>query len=208
MLDETQANMPERTASELVRRKPRTQTWRYRSLSTVAGSWVCGAIVGAIATFLLVSRTTLDISPGGDPDQLTHKSSQPTTSDSAVVSVVQSPAAHRDDSTELSDDRIARQLDAHLLVSSMLFDPYGARDSRDWHHAFRLQAGMYLRGFSSTRSGVVDSTSVSTSRSWPDDLPSKLNAPRNAAENPLPRQAITREELLRELIGENPDLIL
>ncbi|MBC8868867.1 MAG: hypothetical protein H8E44_05590 [Planctomycetes bacterium] len=177
----------------------------YRWTIAIAGSWACGAIAGALVTFILLSRVV-------PPERPTDRS---TAMDEELPRVVEprEKNAPDDDSEQRPRDDSPRKnvppwSPSDSLVAVMLLDtvghgvaPYG--DEWPTLRAGALARGQGASGASRFRHGT---NAAQPNRTHTPDPGSDIRQDMTPRAAPAP--SITQEQLLRELLGTRPDSVL
>lgn len=170
----------------------------------IAGSWACGAIAGALVTFLLLSR--------GAPSE---KASDGMTAVNEEVSKVVQPSEEASDEeseqparAESPRKNTPRWSPSDSLVAVMLLDPYGRGAAPYGDGVPTLRAGDFAR----SQDGPGTSRLWHQANAMPQDgeyAPDPGgDAVRDMAPGSAPASPITQEELLKELLGTRPDSVL
>jgi len=171
----------------------------------IAGSWACGAIAGALMTFLLLSR--------GAPSE--KASDEMTVVNEGVPKVVEShekePSDH--DSEQPPRDESPRKnaplwSPSDSLVASMLFDTVGrgvAAYGDEWP---TLRAGDFARSQDASGSSRVrhHTSTMPQDRAHTPDPGGDTRQDMTPDFAPTP--SITQEQLLKELLGTRPASVL
>ncbi len=166
---------------------------RYRVAALVAGSWACGACLGALAMFLLMQQTV----PQTDSSTtLAHDEQEPASHDSGpTLERPATPAPRR------RDDGRSIRMDAAVLALAI---PY--LDAPDWQTDSGLRAGMCRPRFmETTRENLLSVNTPSDAISQPDPV---FVAPAQPHAYPAPSPGITREQLMHDLLGESSGFVL
>lgn len=187
-------------------RKLRWGRRRYRRMAAVAGSWACGALVGAMVTFFAMSRAE----PGRDATNQTAVQTEgrpsmirpepvdaPKQQPQRGASPAQAPPPGR-------PQRLAGD-DAFL---ALLADPFESGDSAYGLDGPTLHAGMYLRQRPDPSWIVRQPVPSATSANTPDGEPRRTEPPGSPKHDRTPQPEITRERLLQELLDERPGSLL
>ncbi|MHC4398141.1 MAG: hypothetical protein ACYTG0_00505 [Planctomycetota bacterium] len=190
----------ERPAAAVVDRRPPTRGRRaYRRMAVIAGSWTCGAVVGALVTFVLTGRTA----PGTDSTSETARLEKPTP---AAHDLSTAPDAERKvdrrDGPPPAKKVVVPDVDAAILA--MILDQFESADSAYSPEGSMLWAGMHLAR-NSVDPGPAGRTTNGAREPGGDDARWRSEAP-----GPYPEAgpAITRERLLNDLLRETPGLVL
>ena len=171
----------------------------------IVASWACGAIAGALVTFLLLSR-------GAPPEDSTDAM---TAVNEEVTKVVQANGkeATNDDSKQPARDddpgeHAPLRSPSDSLVAIVLLDPHGR------------EVALYGDGWPTLRAGDLArrQDGLASSRLWqrtsdmPQDWARTRDADSDASQDTTPAStrapSITREQLLQELLGTRPDSVL
>ena len=167
----------------------------FRWVSTVAGSWACGAIVGALVTLAVLSWSQ----PSEDPK------------DSIATTMPERPKVIARDVDIRVEQEIERPhpvwtrppLWSHsdLLVSATLLDSQGRGGLAYGSSLPTLRAGVFTRG--RTASGSWRFRNADVMRQVGNDTSHS-----ESTSDSEPEPTTTRELLLEELLGTDPDSIL
>ncbi len=170
---------------------------RYRPATLVAGSWACGALVGALAMFLVMTQ------PGAQSD------SPPTAAYSIRdggrdLPANNLPAAETPESRPSAPSpgiKTLRTVDAAVLALSA---PYETAVSG--RRGPRLRAGMSLPHLANDSTEMLASIDESATEARDGKNPPK--GTREAESNSPLSPGTTREHLLRELLHDSPGFVL
>lgn len=167
----------------------------YRWVGTVAGSWACGAIVGALVTLAVLSWS--------QPSEDLQDSIATTTQELPQVTapVVDTKVDEALEQPQPAVPRPPSWSRSEWLVSATLSDPHG-RNGADYGTIWPpLQAGVFTRGRTASESWHFRNSSVMR-QDWNDTSHSESTL------DSEPEPTTTRELLLEELLGVDPDSIL
>ncbi len=169
---------------------------RFRHASALAGSWICGAVVGAAVMFLLNDRAAPTTASAPTPDQLvpTRDPAADTmvTNTSPMTNVRDDPSKERKLADAASHELAALNSSSsvyQLLLDDLLHQPLPVQ----------LRAGSYLSGVS----GQVDQrvTLHTDERPRPlDSAPAFDRGTNSQLERDIPHPPATRDRLMRELL--------
>lgn len=166
--------------------------WPDRRTVAIAGSWACGAAVGALVTFVLMSHTVSGTNPTAPPSQQSPTS--PTRDRDAPATA--------DRETERRNEPIAPSLqkttlDSDAAALAMVIDRFRNEDLASGQEGPTLFAGMHLRDAAAGPSSPGDDMAME---------PQTNDSPPDAAAQKRPRlypdqaPATTRGRLLHELL--------
>ena len=198
----------ERPAAAAIRRRlPGRGRRPDRHMAAVAGSWACGAVVGALVTFILMGHTAPGTDSTNETTRLEKEAPTPATHDQNTVP----DAGQKPDADQKMDRRDGpppvekvEALDVDDPVLAMILDRIEGADSAYWPEGPTLRAGMHLVQNAVDPSPVGRMTDAATK-------------PRGVAERwrgeaskpyPDPGPAVTRKRLLHDLRSETPGFIL
>jgi hypothetical protein len=156
---------------------------RYRPVVAVVGSWACGALVGAIVMFLVMSQNDSKARTAEVKQGITHPAP-------AFVS-----GEDTEDTTTPPERRDRIGLDAAVLALSSASP--ANRYSAYWHDRSAFRAGMHLSRFAD---GPRATTYIAPE--YDQDASPKM------LEYGQPAPAITREEVLRDLLDDPSGFVL
>ncbi len=177
----------------------------YGRIATIAGAWACGAIAGALLTFILLSQSA---SPETSTDETTAQNEQPP----KVTEPGREDAPDGDVQQARSDDLPPKHeppwTPAESEISVALLDPYIHWTAPYGDGRPTLRAGAMARG----RGASGDSRFSYWTDTFPQDVADMPDAggdaPYGVAPGFDPDLPITREQLLQELLGTRPDSVL
>jgi hypothetical protein len=183
----------------------RRGTRSYGWIIAIGGSWACGAIAGALVTFILLSRgapmeESLDGMTAVDEEMT--KVVQPSEEEAPDGDAERPP---RDDTPW---ENVPPWSPSDSLVTVMLLDPHGRGVASYGDGWPILRAGDFTRSqdaFGSSRIGHRAGTVPQGRPHTPDPGGDALEG---MAPGPAPASPITQEELLQELLGKRPDSVL
>ena len=190
--------LPQRSTDQRDRRS-------YGWIGTIAGAWACGAIAGALLTFILLSQSA---SPESSTDETTAqneplpKVTEPGREDAPDGDVQQarsddSPPKHESPWTPAESEISVALLDPYIYWTA----PYGDGQPT-------LRAGAMVR----SRAASGGSRFSYSTDTFPQDLADTSetggDVPYDVAPGSDPDPPITREQLLQELLGTRPDSVL
>ena len=161
----------------------------WHRVAVVAGSWACGAVVGSLAMFVLISRAAPDIDSTNKTVGLEEETPAPA-------------ARNQDMAGDAGRDFEAPHLDATVLA--LISDPLlGGGSSYRWDGPV-LRAGMHLVK-NAPGPSLVERTTDTAREPRRDDRQRYGETPKPY---PGPAPPITRDRLLRDLLSEMPELVL
>jgi len=169
---------------------------RIRSCAAFASSWVCGAIVGAVAMFVYVGKPSLPLDSGQGPTNAAHTAAEHVSN--PAVEVPQPPrsplsVAAYYGQTDTPD--IAWLIAADMLGAHQHRDPYCRRDSSTW------RAGLSLPRIATAYRREVGAMQDADPASLPQAPASEYVTPPAPQRDLEPTVPMTREQLLRELMS-------
>lgn len=169
--------------------------WSIRRALGIAASWTCGAIVGALVTFVLTHHARLGVAPTRGADHREQQTTAP-----AVLHPKTSPTPEIQRLTPAEIAAIPASpptFDPRAFAMEMLLDRWRKTDSNDWQQGPTLRAGMHLSGFeavsSRPRPDTADAVPINSAGASTETRQRWKSAP----EQPQP---ITRERLLRDVL--------
>jgi len=182
----------------------RQRQMRGRMLGIV-GSWACGAAVGAIVMFVLMSRGASGPDQNNNvvhieketPDSITHDPIAEFSADGEFALQDDSPAVEKADRRDLSADML-----------TMLLDPLGNTDSAYLEDGPTLQVGMYLRQHAERSMWPLPRTEVKERSLSNADERGHSEARTKSKPYPEPDSAVTPRELMREFLREASGAVL
>ncbi len=183
------------------RRGTRSYGWSV----AVAGSWACGAIVGALVTFVLLSRATPPQNPSDGVTTLNEelpKVAGPGGEDASDDEVERPP---RDDSPPRNVPTCPA---SDSFASVALLDPYGCGAARYGEERPILRAGDFARNPVASRSSRNRQRTSAVQQGWAHTTEPGSDAGQDMTPRAAPAPSITQEQLLRELLGARPDSVL
>jgi hypothetical protein len=183
---------------------PRPPTRRrplYRRIAAVAGSWACGAAVGALVTVILMTRTAPGTDSTSETSRIERQTPTPAIDDQNAAPRADHKADRRDGPAP-AEKVEARDVDA---VLAMILN--GPADSARWPEGRPLRAGMHLIHSAGEPSSADPATDAAGSPRG-DHEGWRSEALKGPKPYPAPAPAITRERLLREVLSETPGVVL
>ena len=189
VLEQTAFPEPRRQAGNGVSRHR-----RYRSAGYVAASWVCGVAVGALAMFLIRGPHTEKSTP---PVVTTKHEESPEPRGKRAV-LAEFPVANAGGETKPSGWNVK---EAAILALTMSKGVLGYEQD-----GIEMRAGMYLLPAQSE--SLERMASIRQSSNVHDNEPSTTESLHIPARGPAPKPETTREQLMRELLGQSEDVIL
>jgi hypothetical protein len=202
-----------RTAESRVSRDLKTRsepavergTRSYRWIIAIAGSWACGAIAGALVTFMLLSR--------GAPAE--ESSDGMTAVNERTPEVVESSEKEStDDDAEQPAREESLRKNAPLwspsdsLVAVMLLDPYGRGVAPYGDGGPTLRAGDFARRQDGLGSWRLWHRTSAMPQDWSHTPDPGADARQDTTPASTRAPSITQEQLLHELLGTRPDSVL
>jgi len=171
----------------------------------IAGSWACGAIAGALVTFLLLSRGAPSEKASDGMTAANDGMSKVVESSEKKATEDESERPPRDDAPQ---ENAPRWSPSDSLVAVMLLDPYGGGGAPYGDGGPTLRAGDFAR----SQEGPGSSRLWHRTSSVPQDGEYTPYPGGDGVEGMAPGSApaspITQEELLKELLGTRPDSVL
>ena len=201
------AELARTAAEEAGAARPRValRSGRSRGIAVLAGTWTCGALVGALAMFLLIGGGA----PQGErPTQTVHHEVQlpapeAVEEDAAAVAEEEGQPAGQLEREEPpprpSSPRRAAERNAALWAMGL--DPLGGHERR-WPEDFALRAGMHLGRSPSESAGPSPLRADAGLGRRGEEVPAPAAGPPMLPHDPLPQAAVARERLLEELLRE------
>jgi len=186
------AALPEPSAE---RRRMGTCGW----IVTVAGSWACGAIAGALATFILLSRDAPSESPFEGMSAMTEEKP---VGEGASGDGAQRPA--RDDSLPKASP-IWSPSDSLALIT--LIDPYDCGPTRCGGNRSVLRAPDFAHRQDTSDSSRFRHWIDTTSQNWADTMDTGADAIESITPRAARARSTVQEQLLHELLGASWDSI-
>ena len=183
---------------------PEQGVWAYRRIGTLAASWACGAIAGALLTFVLLPRGT---PPDTSPDvraTLDNELPKMAEAGNGPTPDAGEKRTGRDDSLQ-SDPPWSRS-ESRILV--MLLDPYRHGGPPYAEERRPLRAGMFALRQAPEGPWRFRHVTSAAPRDWVDRPEPSSDAQQDITTRPAPARVTTREELLRELLNASPESIL
>jgi len=184
--------------------RPRGHQWRRpsRSLAAVASAWTCGAIVGSLATMLLMSRIGSNGAAVGPAVHNEDRLSLPTASREVPYAVA--PPLERRDATRA---RNAMPPDKDALALAMLIDPSGSSPWWNGTESSPLRAGMHFAKDTRAAPDVLPSATPTAKPTPPDNGARQAKTPKKSEAAPACPE-ITRERILDDLLREMSNAVL
>ncbi len=180
----------------------------FRRMAVVAGSWACGALIGALAMFVLMNGTR----PGSHSPHPAHTVTEgpmQATARSNGVPVPEKKSADRQPPVEQRPLREAEAFDENTVVFAMIVDRLGNGPSSYPREGLMLRAGMHLgRKTLATTADAPQPTRESTAASVSNEPPGDSGASMRLEPDSVSRSTSTRQRLLDELLREMPGLTL
>ena len=166
--------------------------WRTGPTGVIAAAWVCGAVVGALAMFLVVGRgpaeaPLLSQQPKNEPKQPVARDVTPEIGGTVAGAVADSTASRPAASTRLRP----------LSFATSLLDPYA---TMTYHEVFEppiLRVAMYAQRSPALRPMI----SEPLGRTLSERPPGETNF---IEQKPAP----TRDQLMRDLLDQSEDPVL
>jgi len=156
-------------------------------MAAIGGSWACGAVVGALVMFVLLNRTVPDTIA---PQETVHIEKKqpvlPAPEQNAVPIVEEEPSPPEPPEPFKQFDPLG--IDSAILA--MTLDRYSPEGPT-------LRAGMYRIN------NTEDRTANATVEVRPEHPPRHYETPMSDPEPP-----VTRQRLMRDLLGESPEFVL
>lgn len=167
---------------------------RYRPAGYLAASWVCGVAVGALAVFLVRGTDTEKKTPS--VVTTSHEESPEPSEKKAILAKF--PVANAGEKTEPSDWNAK---EAAILALTLSNGGLGCEQG-----GVEMRAGMYL--FPGPGESLERMASIQQSSNARDDEPTARERFQIPAQGPAPKSETTREQLMREMLGQAVDVIL
>ncbi len=161
----------------------------YGHITAIAGSWACGAVVGALVMFVLLNASE----PETDSPQESVRIEKeppvpPTPPEQNAASIVEEDPSPPEQFDPLGIDS---------AILAMTLDRFGSADSPYLSEGPTLRAGMYrIRD-------TEDRTANAMREVRTERPPRRYETPR-----PDPEPPVTRQRLMRDLLGESPEFVL
>jgi hypothetical protein len=177
-----------------------THSW----VGVIAGSWACGAMAGALVTFVLLSRGAPPETSAHVTTTLSEELPQVAETETGAVENADAKLTGQDDSPQ-SDPPWSR---TESRIFAMLLDPYSS-DGSPYAEGWRpLRVGAIA--FRQAPEGAWGFRPVTDARpqNWVDTPAPSSDAQQDMTTHPAPARITTREELLRELLGAKPESVL
>ncbi len=168
---------------------------RYRAVTLVAGSWVCGVAVGALVMFLAMRQGVSDTSSAPATARGEQDTTIPESSEQSIGA-----------SEPSSDEPIGRGSDWSESEAAVLAMTVADRASVHGRGRRNLRVGMYLPGLIAKTPEYMVSMDETLSASSIRDAP--LDVSQGPASYPASTSELTREQLMRQLLGESHDSVL
>lgn len=184
--------------------------WRrrpFRRMAVVAGSWACGALVGALAMFVLMDGTR----PGTrspHPAQTATERPMQATASSDGVPVPEKESPDRQPPVEQRPVRQAEPYDVNAAVLAMIVDRLGNGPSSYPREGLMLRAGMHLGRKTRDTVDAPQPTRESTAARVSNEPPGDSGVSMRLEPDSVPHSPSTRQRLLDELLREMPGLTL
>ena len=195
----------DRPSAAAIRREPRGRGRRlWRRVAVVAGSWACGASVGAIIMFVLMSPTA----PRADstPETVGIEKEPPTSATRSQNMTGDAPRqVGRRDGSFAAENVDTPEWDAAVLA--LISDSFGSGISAYWSDGPTLRAGMHLIN-SAKDSRSVEAVTDAARKPRGDNERRRGEMQQGSKPYPDPAPPITREQLMRDLLGKQPGLVL
>jgi hypothetical protein len=188
----------------LARRPAGFRQGRSRGWAAVAGAWLCGAIAGAVATFIILGRP-VPSEPRSDP-VVAEQEPLPKVTEAGRENVSDDDA-HDHESDDSQPTRKESWSSEDLQLTLALLDPYASRTAFGEFNRTTLRAGVMRQG----RTLSSDGHSVhggGPSLPGVEDVPySADRIPQGVMSSAIAEPSISRERLLEELLGASPDSV-
>ncbi len=192
-------------AAVIRRRSRQLSTRRSRRVAALVGSWACGAMVGALATFALIGHTA----PATDAiDETARHDQEGPTSVAREKSTIPEPGQRVEPPARPMIERKPDPPEFESAVLAMILDPFGGRGSAYWADGPTLRAGMHLRRHAREPLELSDRATDTAGPPRAAVQPrraEKQGSPRPDRDPPSPP---TRERLMRELLSKPSELLL
>jgi hypothetical protein len=182
-------------------RQRRSRLWA----AAIAGAWLCGAIAGAVATLVILGRAA----PSEPQRGLVVVEQQPLPEGTEAGQEDVSDDHARDiESDDVQPMRRESWSSEESQLALALCDPYASWAASGDFGRPPLRAGVMKRGRVLPIGRRVGRGSGPAFPDVEDMQDSAERAPRSGVSSPVAEPAITREQLLQELLGASPDSVL
>lgn len=180
-------------------------TERSRNATIVAGSWLCGVVVGVLATLVLMSRIAPDAEGNNDAARAERETPSIVVAESVDDSTTETPSELRDESSvPVNAER--RKFRSPVLM--LAFDPLGSIDSAYTAGRPTLQVGTHLKRTAIHSVWPIESTMELErpfmDRVEPEDSDTETKSTRDGESKP----SVSRRELMREFIEKTSGAVL
>lgn len=174
---------------------------RARSYGAIAGSWICGALVGAVAMFLYQGRSPVDRAPPAQPTTIAVDATGAEPMDPPATS---DRVRHRRgaDMAAVASNARADRPEFAWLVSPELVDMYRHGNFRLGRTPSTWRVGMCLPGMVAASQHSDDALHEEHPPCSPVIPSPEFTTPREHRRDFEPAPAITREQMLRELMSQ------
>ena len=175
--------------------------------TTIASSWICGAIVGAVAMFVYEGRPTLMLDPSAvsTSGQKGAAQAEPADTRKTSAEVIQPPRKYLPVAVRQAGNG---STDFAWLVAAELTDPYGHGHARRGRDSSTWRVGMSLPGIAMAAGQDANAVQDANVAPSPETPASESVTPPSRQRDLEPAPPITREQLLRELIDRASGPIL